>query len=125
MLTGLLSALPPIIMDHLGWWIAGLIVVIGLLGIGMKDLSRFSLKRAWAVSSVCFAESMRRRVLWITPLAIIGVIIVSQLQKPLDAQDAIRQTIKFCLFATGLVVTIATIILAATNLPREIENRVI
>ena len=58
-------------------------------------------------------------MLWITPLAILGVIVVSQLQRPLDEQDAIRQTTKFCLFATGLLVTVATIILACTNLPRR------
>src|SRR5207237_9135617 len=84
-----------------------------------------SAKRIWAISSVCFAESYRRKVLLITPLAIVGVIIVSQLQKPIDEQDAIRETIKCCLFATGLLVTITAIILACTNLPREIDNRVI
>jgi ABC-type transport system involved in multi-copper enzyme maturation permease subunit len=90
-----------------------------------RDFLRFSLKRAWAISGVCFAESIRRRVLLITPLAILGIIIISQLQRPLDEQDAIRTTIKFCIFATALVVTITTVILACTNLPREIENRVI
>ena len=62
------------------------------------------MRRVWAISSVCFAESIRRRVLWITPLAIIGVVIVAQLQRPIDEQDAIRQTMKFCLFTTGLLV---------------------
>src|SRR3989442_560281 len=84
--------------------------------------------RRWgmcAISSVSFRESIRRRVLLITPLAIVGVILVSQLQRPIDEADAIRQTVKFCLFATGLVVSIVTIILACTNLPREIDNRVI
>ncbi len=85
----------------------------------------FVFRRVRAIASVCFSESIRRRVLWITPLAILGVIVVSQLQKPIDEQDAIRQTTKFCLFATGLVVTLGSIILACTNLPREIENRVI
>lgn len=115
----------PVINDNVGWWIAGAIVVIGLVGFGLRDLLRFSPRRIWAISSVSFAESIRRRVLWITPLAILGVIIVSQLQHPIDEQDAIRQTIKFCLFATGLVVTIVVIILACTNLPKEIETRVI
>ena len=55
----------------------------------------------------------------------VGAVIVTQLQKPIDAQDAVRQTVKFCLFATGLVVTVTAIILASTNLPKEIENRVI
>src|SRR5207253_1491843 len=56
---------------------------------------------------------------------IVGVIVVAQLQRPVDEADAIRQTIKFCLFATGLVVSVVSIILACTNLPREIDNRVI
>src|SRR5206468_6784643 len=74
---------------------------------------------------VVWLEAWRRRVFLITPLAIVGVIIISQLQRPLDEQDAIRQTTKFCVFATGLLVALSTIILACTNLPREIENRVI
>jgi ABC-type transport system involved in multi-copper enzyme maturation permease subunit len=106
-----------------------MIVIFGGLGyvftFGLSDLLRFSIKRIWAISGVCFDESIRRRVLWIIPLAILGLVIVVQLQQPLDEQDAIRETTKFCLFATGMVVVISTIILACTNLPREIENRVI
>jgi hypothetical protein len=117
--------IPSALTDNAGWIVAGLIIVVGLFVIGIKDLLRFHPRRVWAISGVCFDESIRRRILWITPLAILGVIIVAQLQKPIDEQDAIRQTTKFCLFATGLVVTISTIILAASNLPREIENRVI
>jgi ABC-type transport system involved in multi-copper enzyme maturation permease subunit len=113
-------------ISSFGGAILGLVIVVGgLLIYGFRDLLRFSFTRAWAISSVCWSESIRRKVLWITPLAIIGVIIVAQLQRPSDEQDAIRQTIKFCLFATGLLIVITTIILAATNLPKEIENRVI
>src|SRR5215211_420787 len=118
-------AIPQFVHNHLGWFAFFAIILIGLILFGMRDVLRFSWTRVWAISGVCFDESIRRRVLWITPLAILGVIIVSQLQKPFDEQDAIRQTIKFCLFATGLVVAITTIILACTNLPREIETRVI
>ena len=96
-----------------------------MLVYGLGDELRLSIKRIWAISSVCFAESYRRKVLLITPLAIIGVIVVAQLQRPIDDQDAIRQTLKFCLFATGMLVTVTAIILAATNLPKEIDNRVI
>jgi ABC-type transport system involved in multi-copper enzyme maturation permease subunit len=64
-------------------------------------------------------------VLWLTPLVILGVLVIAQFQKPVDPQDAVRQTTSYCLFATGLLVAIVTIILACTNLPQEIENRVI
>lgn len=111
--------------QHSAPLIAAAIVLIGLLAFGFNDLIRFSLVRAWAISTVCFRQSIRRRVLWITPLVILGVIVVSQFQKPIDEQDAIRQTTLYCLFATGLLVSIVTIILACTNLPQEIENRVI
>jgi hypothetical protein len=123
--ANLLAQQRPLLTEHVGWIVAGIIVVIGLFLIGRKDLARFSMRRAWAVASVSFHESIRRRVLWITPLAIIGVIITAQLQRPLDEQDAIRQTIKFAIFASGLLVAVTAIILACTNLPREIESRVI
>src|SRR5262245_8374175 len=121
----ILSAGPSdFINQHLGWILFAIAIVLGI-GFGIGDLARLSKRRIGAIASVCWAESIRRRVLWITPLAILGVIIVSQLQRPIDEQDAIRQTIKACVFATGLLVAVTTIILACTNLPREIENRVI
>ncbi|MGH7179398.1 MAG: hypothetical protein ACREJC_18620, partial [Tepidisphaeraceae bacterium] len=118
-------SLPPVITSHLNWWIAGAVIVLGLGVYGFGDLVRLSVKRIWAISSVVFRESIRRRVWLVVVLAIAAVITVVQLQHPIDEQDAIRQTIKFCVFASGLVVTISAIILACTNLPREIESRVI
>mgnify|MGYP000004235537 CR=1 FL=1 len=106
------------------WSVCLAIVVGGLLVVGGADVIRFSLKRVMAIASVCFRQSIRRRVLWITPLVMLGVIIVSQFQRG-DPQDAIRQTITSCLFASGLLVLLVMIVLASTNLPKEIENRVI
>jgi len=107
-----------------GWITLGVILVAGLI-VGFSDVRRLQFRRIWALSSVCFTESMRRRVLLVTPLAIAGLVVVSQLQQASDDQDAIRQTAKFCVFASGMVVVITALILACTNLPREIENRVI
>jgi hypothetical protein len=111
--------------DNWGWMLGVLIVVLGLFTIGLSDTLRFSFKRVWAISGVCFDESIRKRVLWITPLAIIGVLGVTQFQRALDEQDAVRQSVKICIFATGVVVILSSIILACTNLPKEIESRVI
>jgi hypothetical protein len=111
--------------DNWGWIATSAIVVFGLIIVGFADTRRFSLSRAWAISGVCFDESIRKRVLWITPLAIIGVIGITQFQRAIDEQDAVRQSVKICLFATGLVVIMTSIILACTNLPKEIESRVI
>lgn len=105
--------------------ILAFVIVLAGLVIGWRDLLRFSPRRVWAISSVSFRESIRRRVLLITPLAILGAVVVSQLQHPNDELDAIRQTIQTCLFATGMVVVLLAIILASTNLPKEIESKVI
>ncbi len=107
------------------WAVPALVVFAGLFVYGLRDLIRVSPGRIWAISGVCFRDAIRRRVLWVTPLAMLGVIIISLLQKPVDQPDAIRQTIKFCFFASALVVTIIALITAATNLPREIESRVV
>lgn len=105
--------------------IAGVIIALVVLVLFRQDVVRFRFGRVRAIAGVCFTEAIRRRVLWITPLAILGVIAVSQLTRPLDAQDAIRQTTKYCLFATGLVTVLTSILLACANLPKEIESRVI
>lgn len=113
------------LLPYTGWIVAALIVVVGLFVLGFSDVARFSFRRAWAISGVCFDESIRKKVLWITPLAIIAVLVIAQLQRGQDELDLIRQTVKYCLFATGAVVVITAIILACTNLPKEIESRVI
>jgi hypothetical protein len=113
-----------ILTSNATWIIAGIILLAAIV-LGWRDFLRLSWYRIWAISGVCFSESIRRRVLWITPVAIIGVMIVAQLTRPFDEQDAIRQTTKFALFTTGLVVVIVGILLASTSLPKEIENRVI
>jgi hypothetical protein len=125
MLTPALATVATWLTDNAVMLIGVAVVVVGLFVVGRTDVPRFSGKRVWAISGVCFAESVRRRVLWIIPLAILGLVAVVQLQQPTDEQDAIRQTTKFCLYASGLVVVLSTLILACTNLPREIENRVI
>jgi hypothetical protein len=109
---------------YFGYIVAGLVLLLGV-ALGLGDLLRLSPKRIWAIGSVGFRESMRRRVLWVTPLAMLGIIAVTQLSHPFDEQDAIRQTTKYCLFASGIVVVVATLILACTSLPKEIDNRVI
>lgn len=124
-LPNLALTLPPFIEQNLPPFVAGAIVLLGLVIYGLLDLVRFSWMRTWAISGVCFQDAIRKRVWLIVLLAIPGSIAVVQLQHPIDEADAIRQTLKICLFATGLVITVTAIILACTNLPKEIDNRVI
>ena len=56
-----LADLPPFLTNNWSVIVLILVVLIGL-GIGLKDVLRFSITRAWAISSVNFAESIRRRV---------------------------------------------------------------
>jgi ABC-type transport system involved in multi-copper enzyme maturation permease subunit len=102
-----------------------LAIVLFCAIIGFRDVLQFSPTRTLAIARVCYRESIRRRVLYVIPLAVLGVLVVSLFQRPIDELDAVRQTLKFCLFATGMLVVMLGIILACTNLPREIENRVI
>jgi ABC-type transport system involved in multi-copper enzyme maturation permease subunit len=113
-----------LVFRNAGLFAAVVVVIFGVV-IGIGDLVRLSPTRVFAISGVVVADAVRRRVLWIAPVAIVGILAVSQFLNPIDPQDAIRQTTKVCLFATGLIVTITAIILACTNLPKEIDNRVI
>jgi hypothetical protein len=117
--------IPEFLIAHLGVTFAVVVTVGGLLVYGFRDTFHLSPRRAFAIGGVCFKEARRRHVLWVTLLAIAGVIVICQMQHPYDEQDAARETAKFCLFATGMVVVLTILILACTNLPREIDSRVI
>ena len=67
--------------------ILGVLAVLAAVACGYNDMLRFRMRRVNAIAGVCFRESIRRRILWITPLAILGVVVVSQLQKSLDFLD--------------------------------------
>ena len=123
-----MQKLTNLIVDHpavSGVVTAVLIVIVGLMIYGFRDLLRFAPRRVWAIGGVVFRESIRRRILWLTPLAMFGVVILTGLQRPDDPSDAIRQTIQFCLFASGFLVIVSGIMLACTNLPRDIESKVV
>jgi len=96
--------------DWLPWIIAGAILVLGLIVYGRRDLARLRPRRIWAISDVCFTEAIRKRVLWVTPLAIIGVIVVAQLSRPADAQDAIRQAVRAGMIPTLNQMTVVGIV---------------
>jgi hypothetical protein len=108
-----------------GIGIATLIVVLGLFVYGIGDLIKFSPRRVWAIGGVVFRESIRRKVLWLTPLVMLGIVALTGVQQPDDPLDAIRQTLQFSLFASGMLVVISAVMLSCTNLPRDIETKVI
>ena len=103
----------------------GAIVVLGIFVYGFGDVLRFSLTRVTAIAGVLFKDAVRKRVLYVAPVIMLGIVVVVQLQKPIDELDAIRQTIKASLFASGLMVTLLMLILASTHLGRDIESKVI
>src|SRR3954471_23533809 len=116
------------IVEHPGYFgiiVAALVVVLGLVVYGIGDLLKFSPRRMWAISGVVFRESIRRKVLWLTPLVMLGIVALTGLQHPEDELDAIRQTLQFSLFASGMLVVISGVMLSCTNLPRDIETKVI
>ena len=104
--------------------LAVVIVGVGLL-VGLRDVLRLSATRIFAVAAVAFRESVRRKVLWVTPLAMLGVLGISQFVRSADLADDLRQITKYCYFASGLTVVLMAVILSCTNLPRDIDSKVI
>ncbi len=121
----MLSFLPedPILLIAVA--VATLVVLVGLGVYGFRDLRRLSGRRIGAVAGLTFREGVRRRVLWITPLAIGAVLLLVSLADPLDEARAIAQSVGVCLFASGFVAIVVPLVLASTSLPREVENKAI
>ena len=110
--------------QQLGLIVAGVFVFVSLFVYGLKDVLRMSFGRAWAISGVVFRESIRKRILWLAPVAMLVVVGLSQfIVKSVDEADSIRQTIQFVLFASGFLVTIASVVLLLDHLGMTDEAR--
>ena len=116
-------ALDPTTLTALG--VAAAVVVLGLVVYGFRDLRRFSVVRVLAVASVAFREGVRRRVLWVAPLAVLATLALVGLARPEDEADAVRQAAASVLFASGLVAVLVPLVLGCTSLPREVESKVV
>ncbi|MEM1011192.1 MAG: ABC transporter permease [Planctomycetota bacterium] len=106
--------------------VLSVVLVVGGIGIyGFRDLRRWSLRRAMAVAGLTFREGVRRRALYVVPLAMVATVLLVLLADPRDERQAISQAIRATLFASGLIAIVVPLILGCASFPREIESRVI
>ena len=102
----------------------GIAIVLGALRHGFSRSAALA-HRAWRSAGCATSRPCAGGSWLVLPLVFLAILATSQFQKAANPQDAIRQTTNACLFASGLVVVLLIIMTACTNLPREIENRVI
>jgi len=88
------------------------------------DLPKTSLFRIWAIAKLAFLEAIRRKVLAVIGIFIVGILFAGWfLDKSSD--DPAKLYISFVLTATNYLILLLGLFLSAFSIPADIKNRTI
>ncbi len=88
------------------------------------DLPKTSLRRLWAIAILAFMEAIRRKVLVVIAIFIVGIMFAGWFLDRRTEQPA-QLYFSFVLTATNYLVLLLGLFLASFSLPADIKNRTI
>jgi len=88
------------------------------------DLPGTSLRRVWALSRLAYKEAIRRRVLVVVGLFVVGLLFAGWYLDP-RSSDPARLYISFVLTATNYLILLLALFISTFSLPADIKSRTI
>lgn len=88
------------------------------------DLPKTSLFRIWAIAKLAFLEAIRRKVLAVIGIFIVGILFAGWFLDK-SADDPAKLYISFVLTATNYLILLLGLFLSAFSIPADIKNRTI
>jgi ABC-type transport system involved in multi-copper enzyme maturation permease subunit len=88
------------------------------------DLPKTSLSRVWAIAKLAFLEAIRRKVLAVIGIFIVGILFAGWFLDK-SADDPAKLYISFVLTATNYLILLLGLFLSAFSIPADIKNRTI
>jgi len=88
------------------------------------DLPKTSVFRIWAIAKLAFLEAIRRKVLAVIAIFIIGILFAGWFLDK-SAEDPAKLYISFVLTATNYLILLLGLFLSSFSLPADIKNRTI
>lgn len=89
-----------------------------------KDLPGTSVARVYALSRLAFKEAIRRKVLVVAAIFVVGLLFAGWYLNP-SSNDPARLYISFVLTATNYLILILALFISAFSLPADIQNKTI
>src|SRR6056297_3464497 len=89
-----------------------------------SDLPGTRLRRVWALARLAFKEAIRRRVLFVIGLFVVGLMLAGWYLNP-QSDDPARLYISFVLTATNYLILALALFISAFSLPAEIKSKTI
>jgi ABC-type transport system involved in multi-copper enzyme maturation permease subunit len=96
----------------------------GTIGTGLRELAQLSPRRLFAIARLAFQESIRRRVLVVFVVFIVGLMFAGWFLDR-DSDHPARLYLSFVLTATNYLVLLLAIFISAFSLPNDMKNKTI
>ena len=96
----------------------------GTVGQGIRELLQSSSRRLYAIARLAFQESIRRRVLIVFGIFVIGLLFAGWFLNP-DSDHPAVLYLSFVLTSTNFLVLLLAIFISAFSLPNDLKNKTI
>lgn len=90
----------------------------------LRDLPNTTARRTFAIAKLAFKEAIRRKVLAVVAIFIVGLMFAGWYLDP-SSEDPVRLYISFVLTATNYLVLLLGLYLSSFSLPSDIKNKTI
>lgn len=88
------------------------------------DLPKMSIRRIWALARLAFKEAIRRKVLFVIGLFVVGLLLAGWFLNP-DSSEPARLYISFVLTGTNYLMLALALFISAFSLPADISSKTI
>jgi hypothetical protein len=102
---------------------AGLVAIVGIGQLFLRDLFKLRLRRIWALSKLGFKEAVRNKVFWAFLVILIPFLFPITWFQHVKPEDELRATISVTWLFMTLLLIAASLLLASFSIPNDIKNQ--
>jgi len=102
---------------------AGLVAILGVGQLFVRDLLKLRWRRIWALSNLGFKEAVRNKVFWAFLVFLIPFLFPVTWFRQVKPEDELRVTINFTWLCMTILLLASSLLLASFSIPNDIKNQ--
>ncbi|VTS07540.1 ABC transporter permease [Tuwongella immobilis] len=105
--------------------VAGIFALIGLCDPFVRDLTKLSMRRIWALATIAFKEAYRRRIVWVFCVFLLIFLFPPKWFFNIKAEDELKTNVSAIYWSMTPLLLLTAGLLAAFSIPTDVRSQTI